>query len=99
MNVEKFIKYIGRENKIDIAKLRDEIFKHVEKERNAEMYRVAMKIANMVYDYLKKKGFSGLVLIDESDEEFIKFKVETDEIVVYISEENYFWPEVLPKYY
>jgi len=100
MNIDKFLKYIeyARRN-IDIDKLKRELFKHIEKERDADMYRIGMKIANMVYEYLKEKGFSGLTIKDESDEEFIKFRVESNEIVVYISEENYFWPEVLPKYY
>jgi len=96
LKVEKFIKYIKR--KVDVSGLKDELFRYVEKERDAGMYRVAMKIANLVYEYLKEKGFSGLKIVDESDEEFIKFKVESDEIVVYISEENYFWPEVFQKY-
>ena len=100
MNIDKFLKYIeyARRN-IDIDKLKRELFKHIEKERDAGMHRIGMKIANMVYEYLKEKGFSDLTIKDESDEEFIKFRVESNEIVVYISEENYSWPEVFPKYY
>ena len=100
--VEKYIKYISKENKISFEKireLRDEIFKYIEKERDKEMYRIGMKIANMVYDYLAKKGFSELKVVDETDEEFVKFRVEGNNIVAYISEENYFWPEIHPKYW
>jgi len=100
--VEKYIKYINKENKISFEKireLRDEILKYIEKERDKEMHRIGMKIANMVYDFLAKKGFSGVTIKDESDEEFVKFRVESDEIVVFISEENYFWPDIYPKYW
>ena len=98
--VEKFIKYVSGENKISFKKireLRDEIFRYIEKERDEEMHRIGKKIANMIYDYLAKKGFSKLKIVDETDEEFVKFRVEANNIVAYISEENYFWPEIHPK--
>ena len=82
---------------LSINELKHELFKHIEKERDAGMYKIGMKIANIIYEHLKQKGFSKLSIKDESDEEFIKFRIESDRLIVFISEENYFFPEIFEK--
>jgi len=81
-------------SQIDVFELKKEFYRHIERERNSSMYKIGFRIANMIYELMKAKKYSGLQIIDESDDEFVKFRVKSDKIVVFISEENYFWPDV-----